>query len=196
MHCMSWVVYLNFLCPGKCLCWLNSQLSVISLHSFEMLPDCVISGLYMRVLKLTFEKLFCKFFSSFRFLVWSVWTDLFLRPNESSLAICWPSNCTSGQDLYKFKTCFSFSAIHTSLHFYWFIMASCVFFSRGFLPRFRHLLHISSHPMIFVSSVILLSLCAFRILEYLLGYFSWDIVHENPFLSVCWADHDIFMPYE
>jgi hypothetical protein len=32
--------------------------------------------------------------------------------------------------------------------------------------------HISSHPMIFiVSSVILLSLCAFRILEYLLGYF-------------------------
>jgi len=39
------------------------------------------------------------------------------------------------------------------------------------LPRFWHLLHISSHPMIFfVSSVILLSLCAFRILEYLLGY--------------------------
>jgi hypothetical protein len=32
--------------------------------------------------------------------------------------------------------------------------------------------HISSHPMIFiVSSVIVLSLCAFRILEYLLGYF-------------------------
>jgi hypothetical protein len=47
-----------------------------------------------------------------------------------------------------------------------------VCFSRGFLPRFRHLLHISSHPMIFfVSFVILLSLCAFRILEYLLGYF-------------------------
>jgi hypothetical protein len=49
--------------------------------------------------------------------------------NESSLAICWPSNCSSGQDLYRFKTWFSFSAIHTSLHFYWFIMASCVFFS-------------------------------------------------------------------
>jgi hypothetical protein len=47
-----------------------------------------------------------------------------------------------------------------------------VCFSRGFLPRFWHSLHISSHPMIFiVSSVILLSFCAFRILEYLLGYF-------------------------
>jgi hypothetical protein len=52
--------------------------------------------------------------------------------------------------------------------------------------------------MIFiVSSVILLSFCAFRILEYLLiGIFSIDIVHENPSLSVCWADLDIFMPYE
>jgi hypothetical protein len=47
-----------------------------------------------------------------------------------------------------------------------------VFFSRGFLPRFWHSLHISSHPMIFiVSSVILLSFCAFRILEYLVRYF-------------------------
>jgi hypothetical protein len=46
-----------------------------------------------------------------------------------------------------------------------------VCFSRGFLPRFWHFVHISSHPLIFiVSSVILLSLCAFRILEYLLGY--------------------------
>jgi hypothetical protein len=47
-----------------------------------------------------------------------------------------------------------------------------VCFSRGFLPRFWYFLRISFHPMIFiVSSVILLSLCAFRILEYLLGYF-------------------------
>jgi hypothetical protein len=47
-----------------------------------------------------------------------------------------------------------------------------VCFSCGFLPRFWHSLHISSHPMIFiVFSIILLSFCAFRILEYLLGYF-------------------------
>jgi hypothetical protein len=55
-----------------------------------------------------------------------------------------------------------------------FIDFSChvVCFSRGFLPRFWHCLLISSHPIIFiVSSVILLSLCTFRILEYLLGYF-------------------------
>jgi len=32
---------------------LNSQLSFISMLSFEMLFDCVISGLYMPVLKLT-----------------------------------------------------------------------------------------------------------------------------------------------
>jgi hypothetical protein len=44
-----------------------------------------------------------------------------------------------------------------------------VCFSRGFLPRFWHSLHISSHPMIvIVSSVILLSFFSFRILEYLL----------------------------
>jgi hypothetical protein len=50
-HYMSWVVYLNFLCPGKYLCWLKSQISFISPFSFEMLFDCAISGLYMRVLK-------------------------------------------------------------------------------------------------------------------------------------------------
>jgi len=61
-----------------------------------------------------------------------------------------------------------------------------VCFSCGFLPRFWHSLHISSHPMIFiVSSVILLSFCAFRILEYLLiGIFSWNIVHENLYVCV------------
>jgi hypothetical protein len=55
-----------------------------------------------------------------------------------------------------------------------FIDLSChvLCFSRGFLPKFWHSFHISSHPMIFiVSSVILLRFCAFRILEYLLGYF-------------------------
>jgi len=76
-----------------------------------------------------------------------------------------------GWDLYRFKTCVYFSTINTSLHFfYWFIMACCVFFS-WISPKFWHSLHIFSHPMIFiVSSVILLSFCAFRILEYLVGY--------------------------
>jgi hypothetical protein len=87
----------------------------------------------------------------------------------------------SGLDLYGFKTCVSFSAIHTSFIFIdlsWHVVC----FSRGFLPRFWHSLHISSHPMIsIVSYVILLSLCAFRILEYLLGYFLEIVCMEIQF---------------
>jgi len=46
-----------------------------------------------------------------------------------------------------------------------------VCFPHGFLLIFWHALYISSHSMIFiVSSIILLSFCAFRILEYFLGY--------------------------
>jgi len=40
-----------------------------------MLSDCVISGLYMRVLKLTWKNLFSVNFPQFYdVLVWSVWT--------------------------------------------------------------------------------------------------------------------------
>jgi hypothetical protein len=57
-----------------------------------------------------------------------------------------------------------------------FIDLSChvVWFSHRFLQRLCHSLHIYSHSMIFfVSSFVLLSFCAFRILEYLLiGIFS------------------------
>jgi len=139
--------------------------------------------------------IFCIFSSSFKFSSVKHLDRPILLPDESTLAICWPSSCTSGQDLYRFKTCFSFSAIHTFLHFYWFIML-CVFlvdFSRDFGILWTSLLI----PWSSLSSVILLSFCAFRILEYLLiGIFSWDIVHENPSLSVCWVDLDIFMPYK
>jgi hypothetical protein len=45
---------------------LNSELSLISLLGFEMLFDCFISRLYMRVLKLTLGKNnLCKFFPQF-----------------------------------------------------------------------------------------------------------------------------------
>jgi hypothetical protein len=60
---MSWVIYLNFLSTGKSLCWLNSKLSFISLHSFEMLSDCFIIWLYMHVLKLILGKIFSANFS-------------------------------------------------------------------------------------------------------------------------------------
>jgi hypothetical protein len=68
-----------------------------------------------------------------------------------------------------------------------FIDLSChvVCFSHGFLPKFWYSLHISPHPLIFiVSSVILLSFCAFRILEYLLGYFL-EIVCMKILLCLC-----------
>jgi len=94
--------------------------------------------------------------------------DLFLHPDERSL-----------------KTCLSFSAVHTSLHFFIDLSWHVVCLSRGFLPGFWHFLHISSHPMIFiVSSVILLSFCAFRILEYLVGYFL-EIVCMKILLCLC-----------
>jgi hypothetical protein len=63
-HCMSWVIYWNFLTIGKSLCWLNSELFIISLHSFEMLCNCFISWLYMRALKLILGKIFYANFSS------------------------------------------------------------------------------------------------------------------------------------
>lgn len=75
------------------------------------------------------------------------------------------------------------SLCHT--HIFAFLSCHVVYFSREFLPRFWHSLHISSHPMIFiVSSVILLSFCAFRILEYLLGYFL-EIVCMKILLCLC-----------
>jgi hypothetical protein len=65
----------------------------------------------------------------------------------------------------------AFSANHTTLHCFH-LSCHVVCFARGLLPRFWHSLHISSHSMIFfVSSFVHLSFCAFRILEYLLGYF-------------------------
>jgi hypothetical protein len=45
-------IYMEFLC------WLNFKLSFISLHIFEMLSDCFISWLYMRVLELILGKIF------------------------------------------------------------------------------------------------------------------------------------------
>jgi len=163
-HCMSWVIYLKFLSAGKFV--LIEYLTLISVHIFAMLFDCFISWLYMRVLKLTLGKnIFLQNFpqaSDFQ---------CELSGHEQSshmLTYQLPSRQlseTSEQDPYRFKTCFSFSTIHTSLHFYHVML--CVFlvdFSRDF-----GILCTSSHSMIFiVSSVILLSLCAFRILEYLL----------------------------
>jgi hypothetical protein len=69
-----------------------------------------------------------------------------------------------------------------------FIDLSChvVCFSRRFHLRFWHSLHCSSHFMIFiVSSFILLSFCAFRILEYLLIGIFFEILCMKILLCLC-----------
>jgi hypothetical protein len=84
----------------------------------------------------------------------------------------------------KFSTCLRLTFLFLSYtHLCIFVDFSChvVCFSRGFLPRFWLFLLISSHPMIFiVSSVIFLSLCAFR----MLGYFL-EIVCMKILLCLC-----------
>jgi hypothetical protein len=99
----------------------------------------------------------------------------------------------SERDLYRFKTCIFFSTIHTSLHFYWFIMSCCVFF-----PRISpEILAFSAYFFSF-HGIWCILLCSFKFLWFLeywniwwLEFFSWDIVHENPILFVCWVDIDI-----
>jgi hypothetical protein len=147
-----------------------------------MLFDYFISWLYMRVLKLTFgrKKNSAYFPQVLDFQVWSIRMDLFSIQTRAvlpyaDLAVVHPDRISIGLRLASLSLPYTYLCIFIDLSWH------DVCFSRGFLPRFWHSLHISSHPMIFiVSSVILLSFCAFRILEYLLiGIFSWDIVHKN-----------------
>jgi hypothetical protein len=74
----------------------------------------------------------------------------------------------SGQDLYRFKTCISFSAIHTSLHFYWFIISCCVFFS-WISPK---ILAFSAHFFSF-HGIYRIVLCSFKFLCFLEYWNIW-----------------------
>jgi hypothetical protein len=121
---------------------------------------CLISCLYMRVLKLTLGKLFfCKFFLCFQLLVWTVWTDLFLSPDAHGSVDRWFDNMSSWRMSNTFgHKPFAFFAIRTTLHFFsYFCHVVC--FSRGFLPRFWHSLHISSYSIIFSLFSFVLLIC-------------------------------------
>jgi hypothetical protein len=137
----------------------------------------------MHVLKLPLEKLFVsKFSSSFKIFSVLCLEGLILTravlPYDD-LAIVHPVRISIGLRLASLSLPYTHLCIFIDLSWH------LVCFSRGFLQRFWHLLHISSHPMIFfVSSVILLSLCAFRILEYLLGYFL-EILCMKILLCLC-----------
>jgi hypothetical protein len=161
-----------------------------------MLFDCFISWLYMRVSEANFwEKYISAYFSQVSdFQVWSIRTNLFFVRTSAVLPyadlavairmVKW--HIRTGSTGLRLASLF---LPYTHLCIFIDLSWHVVCFSRWFFSRFWHSVHISSHPMIFiVSSVILLSLCAFRILEYLLGYFLEILCMKILFMSVCWAD--------
>jgi len=114
-----------------------------------MLFDCFISYLYMRVLKQTLGKKICIFPSVFQILVWSVKTDIFLRPDVLGsvdlLSDSMPSRrvcTTSGPEL------FAFSAKHTHTHYFLPVLSCCVVcvFSRTNLDILAFSAHLFSFP--------------------------------------------------
>jgi hypothetical protein len=188
-HCMSWVIYLKFISAGKFV--LIEYLTLIYIFAYF---SNAIWLLYQLIIHACSEANFWeKYFSAYfpqvsDFQVWIIRTDLFFVQTRAvlpyaDLAVAHLDRISIGLRLASLSLPYTHLCIFIDL-------SCCVFFSWISL-------HISSHPMIFiVSFVILLSFCAFRILEYLLiGIFSWDIVHENHF-CLCWVDLDIFMPYE
>jgi hypothetical protein len=76
----------------------------------------------------------------------------------------------------------SFSASRTPLHFYWFIMSCCVCFSRGFLLRFWHSLHVSFS----FRGILFVFLCSFKFLCFL--------EYWNIFLRYCaWKSYSVYL---
>jgi len=111
------------------------------------------------------EKYFSTYFPQVsNFQVWSILTDLFFVQTRAvlpyaDLVVAHPDMISIGLRLASLSLPYTDLCIFIDLSYH------VVCFPHGFLPRFWHSLHISSHPMIFiVSSIILLSFCAFRIL--------------------------------
>jgi hypothetical protein len=166
-HCMSWVIYLKFLFTGKFV--LIEYLSLIYIFAYFCNAIWLFYQLIIHACSEAnfWEKYFSANFSpvlDFQCEV-SGWIYSYIRTSavlpyaDLAVAIRMLSD-TSGQDLYRFKTCVSFSAIHTSSHFYWFIMASCVFFSwisPEILSFFAHIF--SSHDLHCVFCYSFKSLC-------------------------------------
>jgi hypothetical protein len=138
---------------------------------FELLFDCLINYLYIHVLKLTLGKItflqIFLWFSAFQCEA-SRWTRLTVRTQVAlliaHLAVDCPDEFVTRPNaiLKGIYPLLSFSASCIPLYSYWIIMSCCVYFSCGFLLRFWHSLHVSSHSVIFsLSSFILLSVCTF-----------------------------------
>jgi hypothetical protein len=146
-----------------------------------MLFDCLISYLYMCVLKLTSEKIviFTNFplFSAFQCEA-SGQTWLTVRTQAAlpiaNLAVDRPDELLLRSDAILqvfFCRLLSQLVAHDCSFIYFSCHVEC--FSRGFLLRFLHSLHISSHELLCVILCSFKVFVLFRILEYLLiGIFS------------------------
>jgi hypothetical protein len=140
------------------------------LHIFELLFDCLISYLYMRVLKLSLGKNYFSpnFSLFFSFSVWSVRTDLAYNLNARGLANC-KSGCgssgrvgtTSERDPYRyFFAAYFLNQLHTTaflLIYHDMLCVSLTVFSRDFGILCTSLLI----PWYSLSSFVLLSFCTF-----------------------------------
>jgi hypothetical protein len=100
---------------------------------------------------------------------------------------------TFGLDPHRFLFIYLLSLPYAHLYISWFILSCYVFFLRISIEVLAFFAHLFSLHGIFC-----VILCSFKvsvlfiIMEYLLiGIFFWDIVYENPFMSVCWVHIDV-----
>jgi hypothetical protein len=139
-HCMSWVIYLKFLSVRKFV--LIEYLTLIYVFAYF----CnVIWLFYQLIIHVCSEANFRKKYFSTNFSpvsdfqceasrrTYSYIQTRAVLPYADLVVATGRLSDTSGWDYYRFKTCVSFSAIHTSLHFYHGML--CVFlvdFSQDF----------------------------------------------------------------
>jgi hypothetical protein len=177
---MSWVIYLKFLSVEKFVLIEYLTLNYIFAY-FELLFDCFINCLYIHVLRLTLRKIFfCKiflWFSAFQCEA-SGWTWLTVRTQAAlpiaNLSMDRPDKLVLRPDtiLTSIFPPLTFSTNCTPLHFYWFIMTCCVFFSR-----------ISPEILIFSAylfsfhDLLCVFLCSFKFLCFL------------EFWNICWLEY-------
>jgi len=127
----------------------------------------------MHVLKLTLGNFCSAYFPLFfQLLVWSVWTDMFLRLDTLGsvdlLSDSMPSGrvCTTSR-----RELFAFSEKHTHTHYFLLFYHVVLYvFSLELISRFWHSSHIFSHSQVFpLTFLILLSFGSFQNI----GIFKW-----------------------
>jgi len=121
------------------------------LHIFELLFDCLINYLYMRVLKLTLGKIiFLQIFLWFQLPMWNVRTNLFYGPDVSGSVHQWSSSVPSGQvSNTSGRKPITFSASRTPLIFFLYLLCHVVCVFSQISLEILASLHNSSHSIVF-----------------------------------------------